>query len=89
MTLNQGMDVQRVREIAAQLKKDAKTLDDVQSRIQNAVNRIGENWHGTDASRFISDWNSHSKKLTVAASDITAMGKACDRNADQQEATSK
>jgi WXG100 family type VII secretion target len=89
MTLSQGMDIQRVREIAAQLKKDARTLDGVQSRIQNAVNRMGENWHGADASRFISDWNSHSKKLTTAASDITAMSKVCDRNADQQEAASK
>lgn len=89
MALTQGMNVSKVREVAGRLKTDADQLTDLVSQIQTTVNTIGENWNGTDAGRYIADWNQHSRGVQHCADQLRQMAKQADLNANQQEHASR
>lgn len=88
MAISQGMNHPAVQSIASQLDTDQKTATDLMQRTQIAVNTLGQNWFGSDASQFTSDWASQSRQLLMAADTLGTMSRHARAQASDQQATS-
>ena len=87
--VQQGMNRPVVIEVAGQLNTDHNTLTDIQHNADQSVKTLSENWFGSDATQYASDWSQHSKTLTQAAEMIAMMSKTATQQASQQESTSQ
>lgn len=89
MSLKDGMDVDRVREIARAVRElgdRVGTLADTGSR-QAAVLEVA--WVGPDATQFRADWDSAARQVHDCSGQLRAMASRMVDDADQQDAASR
>ena len=87
--VEQGMNRPVVIEVSGQLQQDSQQLQDIQQNADQAVRTLGDNWFGSDAQQYVSDWGQHSRVLHQAAELIQQMGKMANQQAEQQQSTSQ
>lgn len=86
--LTDGMDVERIREVAGQLQQQAGKIGEVQSNGTAQQGTLAENWLGQDSETFGEAWQNAAKALQQAADAMTAYAKAAMDQAEQQTSTS-
>ena len=89
MAVEQGMNRPVVIEVSGQLNQEHSTLMDIQQNANQSVSTLGDNWFGSDAEQYVSDWGNASKTFTQAADMIAQMAKVSGDQASQQESTSQ
>ncbi len=57
MAITHGMNIQAVQKLSTDLKTEAGNVNDICTRIAKMVDGMTEDWKGSDAERFASDWN--------------------------------
>lgn len=87
--LTDGMDIERIREVAGQLQQQAGKIGEVQSNGTSQQGTLAENWLGQDSESFGEAWQKAAKSLQEAADAITAYAKSATTQAQQQEDASK
>lgn len=89
MSVQQGMDTARIREIADQLRAQRTRIDDVQQRGTTSMNVLHEAWKGPDLDDFSHRWDGDAvKRLMTASTQIGAAADLMVRQAEQQDETS-
>lgn len=89
MALTDGMDVERVREIAGQLKTEAGKIGEVEQNGTSQVSALAENWLGTDSEAFATEWQTAQKQLQAATSALEGYAQKAEHQAQQQEGKSE
>ncbi|MBD5831902.1 hypothetical protein AWH69_02095 [Janibacter melonis] len=87
--LTEGMDTDRIREVAGQLQTQAGKIGEVQQNGTSQQGTLAENWLGSDSEAFGQAWQQASKALQQASDAITAYSKAALDQATQQDEASK
>ncbi|CAM4208002.1 WXG100 family type VII secretion target [Janibacter anophelis] len=85
MALNEGMDTDKVRDVASQLTTQSGKIGEV---VQNGTSQAGtlaENWLGTDSEQFADAWQNAAKALQSAQDSLDAYAKAAVQQADDQD----
>jgi uncharacterized protein YukE len=82
------MDHSAVLTIATQLDTDQQSVAELVQRAQGAMNTLGQNWFGSDSSRFASDWTARSHLLVGASDVIALMSRQARTQASDQQTTS-
>lgn len=83
-----GMDVQQVRDLAAQFGAKADAINDIVTEISNRLNST--EWKGQDAEKFKDDWNSNlTTQLRNVAQALRDAQQKANANAQEQEHTSQ
>lgn len=89
MAVEQGMNRPVVIEVSGQLQQDSQQLQDIQQNADQSVRTLGDNWFGSDAQQYVSDWGQQSRVLQQAAELIAQMSKLAQQQAEQQQSTSQ
>lgn len=89
MALTDGMDVERIREIAGQLTTQAGKISEVETNGTTQVGTLTENWLGPDSEAFATEWQTAQKQLTAANTALEGYAKKAEQQAQQQEGKSK
>lgn len=85
----EGMDVDAVRSMAAQLDHQASAINSVINAIEGIIRQMAESWRGSDATQFQGWWEQqHRPALHAAEEAISGLATSARNNAAQQEATS-
>jgi uncharacterized protein YukE len=79
-----GMDIDAVRNLAAQLDSKAGEIDQIANVLTSTLN--GAHWEGPDATRYRGDWTgTHHPQLTAVANALREASTAAKNNVMQQE----
>lgn len=82
-----GMDIEGVRQLAAQMDSNAGQIDQLIGALNAALE--GTEWIGPDRERFVGDWHTtFVPQLTAVANTLRDTANAARSNADQQEQAS-
>lgn len=85
----EGMDVDRIREIAQQLDGQAERLQGFVTVIDGLIQETIGTWNGNDAETFISWWhNQHRPAILRVHETLRGMADSARNNASEQERTS-
>jgi uncharacterized protein YukE len=85
----EGMDVDQLRGLAAQVNADAQTLSDIVATLTGVAGRLPFYWHGPVATAFEQDWQAKYRPALLAAyNTLTALHAHLVSNTDQQATTS-
>lgn len=89
MTVQQGMDTVRIREIAGQVRTQGTQVTEVESRGTASAGVLRETWRGADAQRLLETWGGTAvPQLRSAAEMLTSLAAELTRQAEQQDTTS-
>lgn len=88
MKLTHAMDPARVREVAATLRAQARTVEDLRTSGQASSLVLRGAWQGGDTEALLSEWDDLSPRLTDAARTLHEVVAALHRGAASQDATS-
>ena len=80
----QGMDVAEVQYVGRQLQIEASNIGSLISRVRSQMAIAEQNWQGTDASHFTSDWTAREKQLQALQTSLSTFGARALNEADQQ-----
>lgn len=87
MTIDQGMNVSEVKELAESLKSVAKRFDSILQLLNQKVS--GTTWVGPDAAKFKNEWwPGHRDRLQQLRTDLDGFGQSALNNAAEQERAS-
>ncbi len=82
-----GMDIEGVRQLAAQMDNNAAQIEQLIGTLNGALEST--EWIGPDRERFVGDWHgTFMPQLTTVANSLRDTANAARANADQQEQTS-
>jgi len=82
-----GMDIDRVRQLAAALKSKAEEIRGIQNYLTGQLNDAP--WMGADRERFLGEWTSqHCTALNNVIQGLEAASQTATMNAAQQESAS-
>lgn len=85
----EGMNPDVVEPQARQLQDLGHQTKSLITKIDGEIARLGENWHGDDAKKFVADWQGqHKTSLSQSAEMLDQMGQTALHNASQQRSTS-
>lgn len=89
MTVNEGMDVARARQIALQLHHEADRLTDVSVQGTAGMGVLQEAWSGTDSHGFQQQWVAAERLVHDCSGHLTRFAESLTRQAaDQEDASS-
>lgn len=88
MTLAEGMDVERVRHIAAELGRNGENLREVRGAGSASMHVLGDVWQGEDLEHFAREWQVSAGRLEAAALSLRQAHAALLAQADDQTETS-
>ncbi|WP_157074870.1 PGAP1-like alpha/beta domain-containing protein [Janibacter limosus] len=88
MSLSEGMDLARVREVAGQIRTSAQTAGDVRQQGDGQLAILREAWSGTDLEQFDKGWTSQSPALERMAEALRRAADDLLGQAEQQESAS-
>lgn len=89
MSVQQGMDTARIREIADQLRAQRAKIDDVRQTGTASMGVLKGAWEGADLESFGQQWDGDAvRRLTEASTQIGAAADLMVKQAEQQEDTS-
>lgn len=88
MSVSEGMDVERVRAIAAQLGSSSERIRGVRGEGTGSMRVLDKAWSGADVGGFSSGWDSGASSLESAATALSVLQKDLLRQAEDQERTS-
>jgi len=84
-----GMNVDSIRKIGEDLKKQATALEAVRGQVDRLVDSSQQNWGGKDARDFAGWWrNEHRPRLEQLRQLLDGLGTSAKNNADEQERAS-
>lgn len=83
--VDHGMDIQRSRGIASQLREQGSALATLSAHGTAMMHVLEEVWSGQDGHQFAQDWGAAKPSLDAASQSVTTLGNVLDRQADQQE----
>jgi len=83
-----GMDVGEVERIGRQLRAEATSIGTLLSQVREQVGVADQAWEGTDATRFVGDWNSKQTQLQALQTRLDELGRRALDEAAQQSRTS-
>lgn len=86
--LTDGMDVNRIREVAGQLTTQAGRIGEVQGNGTSQQGVLAENWLGNDSEAFGEAWQAAAKALQSAQDALSNYAQVAMQQADQQEGVS-
>ncbi|MFC0675086.1 WXG100 family type VII secretion target [Brachybacterium hainanense] len=87
MNSNQGMAVEEVRQMAAQLRDAAEEIGAIERELTGGLE--GVDWTGPDADQFRGQWSGEMvPALQQIMQAVADLGETADRNADEQARTS-
>ena len=87
MNSTQGMNVEEVRRMSAQLRDAAEEITRIEQELTGGLAEV--DWTGPDADRFRGQWQSEMvPALQQIMNSVTELGDTADRNAAEQESTS-
>ncbi|MHA7126142.1 C2 family cysteine protease [Janibacter indicus] len=89
MTVSEGMDTGRVREIATRLRDQGERLVDVSARGRTSLGVIEEAWSGADFLTFSNGWSGAEQATQAAADRVRDFAQLLDRQAADQDAGSQ
>ncbi|KGH45247.1 hypothetical protein IN07_18430 [Modestobacter caceresii] len=82
-----GMDIDGVRQLAAQMDNNAAQIEQLIGTLNGALEST--EWIGPDRERFVGDWHgTFMPQLTTVANSLRDTANAARSNADQQEQAS-
>lgn len=84
MTLQHGMDTERVTQIAGQLRQKANQMRNITSNVTRHVQGLQNNWKGRDAETFANNWHTKQRQLDDFARAIEAMAQRADQQVSEQ-----
>jgi uncharacterized protein YukE len=82
------MDLDRVRQLLADLVADRERLVELIARAKHAVAKLGESWTGPDAVHFDAGWADQQALLHDCVAMLEQMAKVLTAQIDQQKGTS-
>ena len=88
MTLTDGMDVARMRQIAEQLVLQSKQLTGVAQDGSASMSRLVEAWQGPDTEFFSQGWTQAGRQCDETAETLRSFGERMRAQADQQNEAS-
>lgn len=88
MTVREGMDVERVRQIASQLQQSSERLTGIGAQGRGQLSVLSGAWSGSDLDAFTSSWSGAEKVLHGASQSLQALGKELDAQAGDQDRSS-
>lgn len=88
MTVSEGMDIARVREIAVQLHREAHRLTSISTQGSAQMGILQEAWSGVDAQGFGQDWVSAERSVHSCSTHLTGYADELTRQAEQQDEAS-
>lgn len=88
MTVREGMDVERVRQIASQLQQSSERLTGIGAQGRGQLSVLSGAWSGSDLDAFITSWSGAEKVLHGASQSLQALGKELDAQAGDQDRSS-
>ncbi|MGO1166035.1 MAG: hypothetical protein ACTMHL_05395 [Janibacter sp.] len=89
MTVQQGMDSARIRQISGQLDAEVTRLGDVLAKGNASAGVLEGNWGGDDGQELLVRWRSDAlKQITSATELLRSASKQLQREADQQDEAS-
>lgn len=88
MSVQQGMDVSRVRQIAEQLARSGESLASIGTTGRAQLAALGGAWEGPDLEKFDGAWGGAEKSLADASASIQSMSKQLGEQAGQQDEAS-
>lgn len=87
MNATQGMNVEEVRRMSAQLREAADEITRIEQELTSGLE--GVDWTGPDADRFRGQWAGEMvPALQQIMSAVSELGETAERNAAEQAATS-
>lgn len=86
MNATQGMNVEEVKRMSAQLREAAEEITRIEQELTNGLAEVV--WTGPDAERFRGQWQSEMVPLQQIKNSVNELGDAADRNASEQQSTS-
>lgn len=88
MSVNEGMDVARVREIAARLRHESDAVIAVGEGGRASLGVLEGAWGGQDLAAFAHEWSGAERAVHSAADRVRQFADAADRQAADQEGAS-
>lgn len=88
MSLQQGMDVARVREVAQQLLASGEKIATIGQSGRSQLSVLAGAWEGPDLAAFEGEWQSAEQSLSDAGRRVRAYGDLLTEQADQQDQAS-
>ena len=88
MSVSEGMDVERIRGIAAELGSSSERLRTVRGIGNGSMQLLGAAWAGSDLEGFSERWQVHAGSLESAAVSLQALREGLLRQAEDQDASS-
>ncbi|MDP9693966.1 UNVERIFIED_ORG: uncharacterized protein YukE [Arthrobacter globiformis] len=83
-----GADIEALRNLGAKLNAGSTEIQNQKNQLNNQLS--GVDWRGPDADQFRNQWQSdHFPALERVARALEEAGKQANRNAQQQEETSR
>lgn len=87
MNATQGMNVEEVKRMSAQLREAAEEITRIEQELTNGLADV--DWTGPDAERFRGQWQSEMvPALQQIMNSVNELGDTADRNASEQQSTS-
>lgn len=88
MTVTEGMDARRVREIAAGLRAQGEALTGIADRGRTQLGTLEQAWSGADLVAFCDGWAQAERPAHAAADRVREVAQALDHQAGGQDQTS-
>lgn len=85
MSLEQGMDVARVRDVAQQLLASGERIAAVGATGRSQLSVLGGAWEGADVEHFEGGWSTAEQTISDASTRIRAYSRLLTEQADQQD----
>ena len=89
MSVQEGMDVERVRQIAGDLQRNGEALTNIGAQGRGQLSVLSRAWEGPDIEKFSGSWGAAEKSLAAASQTIQAMGKGLQQQATDQHQSSQ
>lgn len=84
MSVSEGMDVARIRDIARRLQTEAERITTVAQTGHQSLSTLVGAWEGGDSERFVGDWEVAGRRCQEAAQSLHTFGSALIAQADDQ-----
>lgn len=89
MTVQQGMDSARVRQVRDQLYREADRLGDLLARGDASAGVLQDNWGGEDGQQLLARWRGDAaRRVGAALAMVSTAAEDLGRQADEQDAAS-
>lgn len=89
MTVSEGMDPARVREIAGALRATSEELHQIGQSGTTSLQVLADAWEGQDLEAYAAGWDGARRTLASAADLLSALGERLGSQADDQDGASE